>query len=205
MGFSSSPTQPFRKFRPANKECQEHYPVYTFSFVFPFLLCSNPHSFIMASYNPINHLTPICQPHDFIVSYHDCSQPIVSFVGFHVCFLLETKYGLCAGLCAGCLLYIVCPSPEESPQPKVLKFSSGMSSPLILSPFPLPLCCLSFFIAAFTHGVFLSSSLMQLYTELSIGDLFSITWPTRQIYLYVSLSLTCQPCPLLSLLSPFRV
>jgi hypothetical protein len=52
------------------------------------------------SYHVINHLTPMCQPHGFVVTDHDCSQPIACFFGFHVCPLLETKHGLCTGPCA---------------------------------------------------------------------------------------------------------
>jgi hypothetical protein len=43
----------------------------------------------------VDHLTAMCQPHDFVVTDHDCSQPIVALVGFHICPLLETKHGLC--------------------------------------------------------------------------------------------------------------
>jgi hypothetical protein len=54
----------------------------------------SPFSFIPC--HEIDHLTAMCQPHGFVVTDRDCFQPIVAFVGFHVCPLSETKHGLCA-------------------------------------------------------------------------------------------------------------
>ena len=79
-------------------------------------------SFSFIPCHVIDHLAAMCQPHGFIVTDHDCSQPITSFVGFHVCLLLETKHGLCTGH----FLYILCPFPEEFPKPRVSEFSSAV-------------------------------------------------------------------------------
>jgi hypothetical protein len=54
----------------------------------------SPFSFIPS--HVIDHLTAMCQPHGSVVTDRDCFQPIVAFVGFLVCPLLETKHGLCA-------------------------------------------------------------------------------------------------------------
>jgi hypothetical protein len=90
----------------------------------------------------INHLTAMCLSHGFIVIDCNCLQPITTFVGFHVCPLLETKHGLCAV----CFSFIVCSSPLRTLQPKVLEISSVMFPSMffsIPSPMPMSLCHLS--------------------------------------------------------------
>ena len=79
------------------------------------------------------------------------------------------------------LVYIACPFPKNSPVSSLRVFLRYIS-PYVF-PFPSPyvyvsLCCVSLlFIALYLLGVFLSSSLTQLYTEPSIGELFSISGP----------------------------
>jgi hypothetical protein len=62
-----------------------HYSTCQTSFSLSFIPC-----------HVIDHLTTMCQPHGFVVTDRDCSQPVVAFIGFHVCPLLETKHSLCA-------------------------------------------------------------------------------------------------------------
>jgi hypothetical protein len=59
------------------------------------------------------------------------------------------------------------------------------------------------FIALYLLGVFLSGSLMRLYTDLSIGELFSIAGTPRQYILFYLIDVLT--ASLLSLLSSLRV
>jgi hypothetical protein len=111
----------------------------------------------------INHLTTMCFPHGFVVTDRGCFQPIVTFVGFHVCPLLETKHGPCAV----CFLYIVCSPPLRILQPKVSEFSSGTSLPLCLlfpSPTPMPPMPLSSLICS----LYLIQSFPQWFLEMAV-------------------------------------
>ena len=99
----------------------------------------------------IDHLTTMCQPHGFVVIDCDCSQPIVAFVGFHVCPLLEIKHGLCAVHFS----YIVCPFPLGILQPKVSEFPQVHLSPLMLIPFSSPMPMPLWHISSFIYSLYL--------------------------------------------------
>jgi hypothetical protein len=134
----------------------------------------------------IDHLTAMCLPHGFVVIDHNCFQLITTFVGFLVCPLLETKHGPCTVH----FLYIACPPPLRTLQPKVSDFLRYVS--LYISSFPSlmpmpPMSLLSSLIySLYLLRDFLSGSLTWLYMDPSIRELFSISGPPGNIIIVLS-------------------
>jgi hypothetical protein len=81
------------------------------------------------------------------------------------------------------------PLPLRILQPKVSEYSSGEFA-LYVFPFLLPYAYVPYaafpflFIALYLLGVFLSGSLTRLYTDPSIGELFSISGPQGEYILF---------------------
>jgi hypothetical protein len=136
----------------------------------------------------IDHLTAMCQPHGFVVTDHDCFQPIVALVWFPCLSFVgnQTWSVRCA------LLVYSRPLTLRILQPKVSEFSSGKF--VLISPLSPPLCLCPYaappllFIVLYLLGVFLSGFLTRLYTDPSIGELFSIAGTPRQ---YILFNLIC--------------
>ena len=126
----------------------------------------------------IDHLIAMCLPHGFIVT-----DPIASSQSAP---LLVSMFALCwkpnmvRAQCAFSIYILPLPSGFSSLNSQ--SFPQVHSALCFSLPFPyaysMPLSLL--FIVLYLLGVFLSGSLMQLYTEPSIGELFSISGPPRQ-------------------------